>query len=86
MPEEHLTLHDILQVMHQGFGGINDRLDQLNGRTRQLEQAQAVHSVKIDRLETIPATRRLWLAPIVGAICGGGAGSVLTLALQHLWR
>lgn len=64
------------QAMAQGFTGIHDRLDMLNGRTRLNENAIAVLQ---ERSEVAKETKRNW-----DGLIGGGVVAVIA-ALMEWW-
>lgn len=45
------AMRDMTAEMNRGFDGINDRLDELNGRTRKAENVIAVHDERWRRLD-----------------------------------
>jgi hypothetical protein len=79
------AMRDMTAEMNRGFDGVNDRLDELNSRTRKAENVIAVHDerwMRLDKATSVtPASRQStqreeestdW-KPIakVGALLGG---------------
>lgn len=46
------AVQQIQQQLHEGFSGINKRLDTLNGRMGKVEVSSAVNETEIDNLKT----------------------------------
>lgn len=57
---------DLKEQIREGFKGVNDRLDDLNGRTRKNEQEVAVLKDRSDRAERTAGT----IGGVVGAVTG----------------
>ncbi len=66
--EQHARLRDDMQ---RGFGGMNSRLDMLNGKTNEHEAELAVLKDRSDRSER--------QAGIIGTVTGGGSAAIVIL-------
>jgi hypothetical protein len=73
-PDSHNTILIHLDYLKRGIDGINDRLDEQNGRTRKNEQAIAVLE---DRSSATRQTSAAW---------GGGLGAGAGAAIAALWH
>ena len=71
---------DLRSDMRNGFDGVHNRLDILNGRTRKNEEVLARHDVRIDQTsvkcdDMLTASNAKWYI----SAAGGGVALILTL-------
>ena len=82
------AIRDMREALRDGFGGLNERLDTLNGRTRKSEEALGRHDERLlalERAKVAPGTvtdlglvRGDWkMLAGVGVIIGGALAGLI---------